>query len=174
MTLKGVTASPVSVSTTQPAVDSDAIAKKITALVDAYNAVVSATRSELTEKRVPTAANTSDLQKGQLFGDTGMNSMLSQLKSTMTQAVAGLGLTGLADLGISVPKAGGVLRGRARGQADGRQGKAQGRDRLDSTKVHELFAGKGATKGMSGADRRLRGQPDRHQRRDHRPDEVRR
>ena len=106
MTLKGITTSPVSVNTTQPAVDSDAIAKKITALVDAYNAVVTATRSELTEKRVPTATTTSDLQKGQLFGDTGMISMLNQLKSTMTQALTGLGLTGLADLGIGVPKAG--------------------------------------------------------------------
>ena len=40
VTLKGVTTSPASVSTTSPAVDQDAITKKITALVDAYNAVV--------------------------------------------------------------------------------------------------------------------------------------
>ena len=150
VSLKGVTASPVSVSTTQPAVDSDAIAKKITALVDAYNAVVSATRSELSEKRVPTAANTSDLQKGQLFGDTGMSSMLSQLKSTMTQAVADLGLTGLADLGISVPKAGASSEDARAGKLTVDQEKLKAAIGSDSTKVHELFAGKGATKGMSG------------------------
>ncbi|MDA0183871.1 flagellar filament capping protein FliD [Solirubrobacter phytolaccae] len=149
MTLKGVTTSPVSVTTTQPAVDSDAIAKKITALVDAYNAVVTSTRAELTEKRVPTANTTADLQKGQLFGDTGMTSMLNSLKSTMTKTLSGLGLTGLKDLGIDVPKAG-------TNAADARAGKLTiDTEKLktaianDYTKVKELFAGQGATKGLS-------------------------
>ena len=150
VTLKGITTSPVSVNTTQPAVDSDAIAKKITALVDAYNAVVTATRAELTEKRVPTANTTSDLQKGQLFGDSGMTSMLNSLKSTMTKTLSGLGLTGLKDLGIDVPKAG-------TNTADARAGKLTiDTDKLktaiaaDYTKVKELFSGQGATKGMAG------------------------
>ena len=55
LTLKGITSSPVSVNTAAPAVDTEAIAKKITALVDAYNAVVTSTRSEMTEKKIPTA-----------------------------------------------------------------------------------------------------------------------
>ena len=104
LTLKGITTSPVSVTTTPAAVDTEAITKKITALVDAYNAVVTATRAELTEKKIPTATTTSDLQKGQLFGDTGMTSMLGSLKASMTQTSRGLGLTSLADIGISVPK----------------------------------------------------------------------
>jgi flagellar hook-associated protein 2 len=139
----------VSVSTTQPAVDSDAIAKKITALVDAYNAVVTSTRAELTEKRVPTANSTSDLQKGQLFGDSGMTSMLNSLKDTMTKTLTGLGLTGLKDLGIDVPKAG-------TNSADARAGKLTiDTEKLktaiaaDYTKVKELFSGQGATKGLS-------------------------
>ena len=81
LTLKGITTSPVSVNTTPAAVDTEAITKKITALVDAYNAVVTATRTELTEKKIPTATTTTDLQKGQLFGDSGMTSML-QLRSS--------------------------------------------------------------------------------------------
>jgi len=148
MTLKGITNSPVSVNTTQPAVDSDAIAKKITALVDAYNAVVTSTRAELTEKRVPTANTTSDLQKGQLFGDSGMNSMLNSLKDTMTKSLSGLGLTSLKDLGIDVPKAG-------TNSADARAGKLSiDTEKLktaiaaDYTKVKELFSGQGATKGL--------------------------
>ena len=44
LTLKGITASPATVSTTSPAVDQDAITKKVTALVEAYNAVVTFTR----------------------------------------------------------------------------------------------------------------------------------
>ena len=108
LTLKGITASPASVTTTPPAVDTEAITKKVTALVDAYNAVVTATRPSSTEKKVPTAPRPRDLQKGQLFGDSGMNCMLRQLKTQMTQTVAGLGLTGLADLGIGVPKSRGA------------------------------------------------------------------
>lgn len=149
VSLKGITSSPVTVTTTQPAVNTEEIAKKVTALVDAYNAVVTATRAELTEKRVPTASTTSDLQKGQLFGDTGMTSMLNSLKDTMTKAISGLGLTGLADLGIGVPKAG-------TNSADARAGKLTiDQDKLkaaianDYTKVKELFSGQGATKGLS-------------------------
>jgi flagellar hook-associated protein 2 len=152
VTLKGVTSSPVTVTTTQPAIDAEAITKKITALVDAYNAVVTATRSELTEKKVPTATTSADLQKGQLFGDSGMTSMLNQLKTVMTKTLDGLGLTSLADLGISVPKA----TGGASTQ-DAKDGKLTiDTEKLaqaiaaDYTKVKELFSGKGATKGFSG------------------------
>jgi flagellar hook-associated protein 2 len=151
VTLKGVTTSPVSVTTSAATVDTTDIAKKITALVDAYNAVVTSSRSELTEKRIPTATTTSDLQKGQLFGDSGISSMLGQLKSQMTQVVTGLGLTGLADLGIGVPKA-----SNGAPTADAKAGKLvidteklNATLNADYTKVQELFAGKGATKGLT-------------------------
>ena len=99
-----MTSSPATITTNVAAIDKEAITKKITALVDAYNAVVTPRARSSTEKRVPTATTTSDLQKGRLFGDSGLSSMLSQLKTKMTQTVTGLGLTGLADLGIDVPK----------------------------------------------------------------------
>jgi flagellar hook-associated protein 2 len=151
LTLKGITTSPLSVNTTQPAVDTDAISKKITALVDAYNAVVTATRAELTEKKIPTAATSADLQKGQLFGDSGMNSMLSGLKNSMSQLVTGLGLTGLADLGIGVPKSsGGAISADAKaGKLTVDTTKLSAALAADYTKVRDLFAGKGATKGLS-------------------------
>jgi flagellar hook-associated protein 2 len=151
LTLKGITTSPVSVNTTQATIDSEAITKKITALVDAYNAVVTMTRSELAEKKVPTATTNSDLQKGQLFGDSGMSSMLSQLKRTMTSTLSGLGLTGLADIGITVPKATG-----AAATEDAKAGKlVVDSEKLkttlaaDYTKIRDLFAGKGTDKGLS-------------------------
>jgi flagellar hook-associated protein 2 len=151
LTLKGVTTSPTTVSTTSPAVDQDAITKKVTALVEAYNAVVTFTRLELNEKRVPGAATSADLQKGQLFGDSSLNGMLRQLKTQMTQSLSGLGLTGLGDLGIGIPKSTG-------GQTtqDAKDGKLTiDTEKLgkaiaaDYTKVRDLFAGKGATKGLS-------------------------
>jgi flagellar hook-associated protein 2 len=150
LTLKGVSASPVSVNTTQPAVDADAITKKITALVDAYNAVVTTTRAELTEKRIPTATTSSDLQKGQLFGDSGMNSMLSGLKNSMTQMLSGLGLTGLSDIGIGVPKSTGTTSEDAKaGKLTVDSAKLTAALAADYTKVRDMFAGVGATKGLA-------------------------
>ncbi len=151
LTLKGITASPASITTTSAAIDQEGVIKKVQALVDAYNTVVTSVRAELTEKSVPTANTTSDLQKGKLFGDSGLTSMLSQLKEQMRQTVTGLGLTSLADLGIDLPKASGGTP-----TEDAKAGKfSLDVDKLktalnaDFTKVRDLFAGKGATKGIS-------------------------
>jgi flagellar hook-associated protein 2 len=151
LTLKGISTSPVSVNTTQPAVDADGITKKITALVDAYNAVVTSARAELTEKKVPTATTSTDLQKGQLFGDSGMNSLLSGLKNSMSQLVTGLGFTSLADIGIGVPKStgGAVTEDGKAGKLVVDSTKLSAAIAADYTKVRDLFAGQGATKGLS-------------------------
>jgi len=152
LTLKGVTASPLSVTTTAAAIDTAGVSKKVQTLVDAYNAVVTATRAQVTEKSDPKATTTSGLQAGTLFGDSGLNSMLSQLKGQMTQAVSGLGLKSLADLGITIPK----TTGGATTQ-DAKDGKMVFDSTVlttalnsDWTKVRELFTGKGTTKGVSG------------------------
>jgi flagellar hook-associated protein 2 len=151
LTLKGVTTSPTSVTTTPAAIDTEAVTKKVQALVDAYNAVVSATRTELTEKSDPKATTSSGLKVGTLFGDSGLTSMLGSLKNQMTQVVTGLGLTGLKDLGIDVPK----TTGGAPTQ-DAKDGKLTLDTtkftevlNADFTKVRELFTGKGTTKGIS-------------------------
>ena len=96
--------------------------------------------------------------------------MLGSLKSQMTQVVTGLGLTGLADLGISVPKStGGTTTEDAKaGKMTFDTAKFAEVLNADYTKVRDLFAGKGATKGISSADLRLRRLADRHQRRAHR------
>jgi flagellar hook-associated protein 2 len=151
LTLKGVSASPVTVTTTQPAVDMDAITKKIQALVDAYNAFVTSARSELSEKRVPNANTSSDLQKGQLFGDTGLVSILGQLKSTMTKTLTGLGLKNLADIGVTVPKAGASPEDAKDGKLTVDSEKLKTVLNADYTKVKELFAGNGTTKGLGSA-----------------------
>jgi len=150
LTLKGVSSSPVTVATTQPAVDLDAVATKIKALVDAYNTVVSSTRTELAEKRVPGATTSADLKTGQLFGDSGMTSMLSSLRTTMTKTLSGLGLTGLADIGITLPKAGASLEDAKAGKLVVDSDKLKTALANDYTKVKELFAGNtSGTKGMT-------------------------
>ena len=150
VTLKGITTSPASVNTTQPAVDTKGIVDKVTALVNAYNDVVTTTRAQLTEKRDPTATTTAGLQAGALFGDTQLNSMLSSLKTQMTQTLSGLGLAGLADIGIAIPKASSTV------SQDAKDGKlVLDTDKLtaavnaDYTKVRDLFAGKTGVKGFA-------------------------
>jgi flagellar hook-associated protein 2 len=110
VTLKGVTAAPATLAVGEPALDRDAVKTKVKAFVDAYNTLVDATRSEMTEK--PIANPTSEFQAGygQLYGDTGLQSMLNALRRQMTNIVADAGLNDLGDLGISIPKSsGGVV-----------------------------------------------------------------
>jgi flagellar hook-associated protein 2 len=110
VTMKGVTSAPASIGVGEPALDRDAIKTKVKAFVDAYNAVVDATRAEMTEK--PIANPTSEFQAGygQLYGDTGLQSMLSALRRQMGKALGTADINELSDLGIGIPKSsGGVV-----------------------------------------------------------------
>ena len=129
-----------------------------------------------TEKSDPKATTTADLQKGKLFGDSGLTSMLCQLKSQMTQAVTGLGLTGLADLGIDVPKTtGGASSEDAKaGKLDDRHREAHQGARRRLHQGPRPVRRQGRHEGHLRPGRRLRRHPDRHQRRAHRPHDVRR
>jgi flagellar hook-associated protein 2 len=151
LTLKGITTSPASITTTPATIDTAAVTKKVQAFVDAYNAVVTTTRADLSEKSVPKAKTSADLMAGQLFGDMGLDSMLSQLKNQMTQTVSGLGLTSLADIGITIPKATGAAS--TDDAKDGKlvfdSSKLTSALASDWTKVRDLFSGKGTTKGIS-------------------------
>ena len=130
ITLKGVTAAPATVTVGAPELDRDAVKGKIKAFVDAYNAVVDTTRAKVTEKAVSSPTSAFQAGLGQLYGDTGLNSMLSSLRAQMTEIVAGAGINDLADLGIGVPKAtGGVV------SEDGKAGRLV----LDETKLTEAL-----------------------------------
>jgi flagellar hook-associated protein 2 len=105
---KGITAAPVSVTVTEPALDRDAIKGKVKAFVDAYNAVVDTARSKLTEQRVKSPTSDFQAARGQLFGDSGMNAMLSKLRQDMAKVVSDAGINDLGDLGVGIPKATGT------------------------------------------------------------------
>jgi flagellar hook-associated protein 2 len=110
ITLKGVTTAPATIGVGEPGLDRDAIKTKVKAFVDAYNAVVDASRAEMTEK--PIANPTSEFQAGYgtLYGDTGLQSMLNALRRQMTNVVNDAGINDLGDLGVSIPKSnGGVV-----------------------------------------------------------------
>jgi flagellar hook-associated protein 2 len=110
MTLKGVTSSPAAISVTEPTLDRDAVKTRIKAFVDAYNAVVDSTRSEMTEKPIANATGQFDTAVGALYGDSGLSSMLNALRRQMTNIVNASGVNDLSDLGIGMPaSAGGVV-----------------------------------------------------------------
>ena len=155
--LKGVVTTFTSVTVGTPSTDGEAMKTKVKAFVDAYNAVVTSTRSKLTEKGVAGATTTTDAAKGQLFGDSGLLSMLSSLRVRMGERVAGLsGLDDLSDIGITVPKATGTT------SQDAKDGKLAIDDAklsqalaADPSKVRDLFEGFSASldafiKGQTG------------------------
>jgi flagellar hook-associated protein 2 len=151
ITLTGVTTSPVTITTNEATIDKASIKSKVKAFVDAYNAVVDLTRTDISEKKVVNASTTADLQKGQLFGDLGLNGMLSSLKETLTKTVANIGgLDSLADIGISVPKSTGVITEDAKaGKLTFDETALDGQLDKDWTQVQTLFNGVGARKGFS-------------------------
>jgi flagellar hook-associated protein 2 len=103
VTLKGVTTQPAAINVSEPTLDRDALKKKITDFVNAYNAVVDTVRSDIKEKPVASPTGAFDAGLGQLYGDTGMQSMLSALRRQMTNITAGAGINDLSDLGIGLP-----------------------------------------------------------------------
>lgn len=103
-TLKSKTAvgATVGVTVGAPGPDKDAIVTKVKAFVTAYNDVVKTARADLTEKPVVNGKTTADVQKGTLFGDSGLNAMLSQFRSTLSAPIDGLtGLKSMGDIGVS-------------------------------------------------------------------------
>jgi flagellar hook-associated protein 2 len=151
ITLAGVTSSPVTITTNEATIDKSAIKTKVQAFVDAYNAVVDLTRTDINEKGVINASSTADLQKGTLFGDLGLTGMLSSLKNTLTSTVANIGsLKGLSDIGISVPKSTGVVTEDAKaGKLTFDSKVLDGALDKDWTQVKTLFTGVGARKGFA-------------------------
>jgi flagellar hook-associated protein 2 len=152
--LKGVTSSPVSVTIDPPAPDTDKVKTKVKAFVDAYNALVDATNSRVSEKSVKDAQNTTDASKGQFFGDSGLTGMLSQLRRGMSDAFATVGnpaaLNELSELGVSTGASTGAL------SEDGKLGKLTiDTDKLtealttDPVSVRRMFSGIGGAGGLT-------------------------
>jgi flagellar hook-associated protein 2 len=154
LTLKGLTSAPAGITVGAPALDKEAVTAKLKAFVTAYNDVIAATNTELTERPVANATSSVDARKGQLYGDIGLKSMLSQMRQLAQDSIAGLGngsIDNLIDLGISVPKGTG-----GQSTADAKAGKLvidetklSAALEADWTQVRAFFAD--TTKGFSKA-----------------------
>jgi flagellar hook-associated protein 2 len=123
VTLKTTTSAPVSVTVSDPGIDTDSVKTKVAAFVTAYNNTVDLIRGKIAEKPVPNATTTLDANKGLLFGD----SMLSGMLTTMRAQIGDL-----SDLGIST--------GAASGTAKFSDDAVAGHLTVDSTKLTAALA----------------------------------
>lgn len=86
-----------------PGLDTAAIKDKLKTFVEAYNSLVSNVRSRVAEKTVAGATTAAEAAKGVFFGDSAMNSMLSRLRTSMTDTVTGnaASMDEMRELGIT-------------------------------------------------------------------------
>jgi flagellar hook-associated protein 2 len=145
LSLKGTTASAVSVTVGAPALDQEAVKSKVRAFVEAYNAVVTLARNEMSETKVLSPTSNFDAAKGALFGDSGLSSMLSKLRTQMGEDYTGLGnastLDDLTDIGISSGKVGSTAAQAKSGLLRIDETKLADAIANDSQAVRRLFGG---------------------------------
>jgi flagellar hook-associated protein 2 len=113
LTLKGVTGGAAAITVGAPGMDAAKVKEKVTAFVDAYNDLIKTSRGFLDEKRIPNVESAEDATAGVLFGDTGLSSMLTRMRTMVGGTVAGnpTAMDELRELGISTGSAtGGTAR----------------------------------------------------------------
>ena len=130
LTFNSTTPSPVTITVGSPGLNTDAVKKKITDYVNAYNALIDTVNTKVTEKTVAKDDQqfTSDATKGMLFGDTGLTGMISKLRGLSVADDPLNAWDSLADLGITTGKPGAAT-------ADSKLGKLQ----IDTTKLTDLL-----------------------------------
>jgi len=99
LTLRAPTTSPITVNVGTPAPDRAQTIAAVKTFVSAYNDAVTKLRAELTEKRVANPATAADAQKGDLFGDPLLSSVLDDMRTVISGTT--VGGKALADIGIS-------------------------------------------------------------------------
>jgi flagellar hook-associated protein 2 len=131
LTLKGISTATVNVS--NPNVPRDTLVTKLKAFVSAYNDAVDFASDKLSEKKVANPANQSDAAKGVLFGDGGLRSVLTSMRSIVGNVVAGNPASSqlLSQIGLST----GAVVGSSATSADSIKGKLT----LDESKLNSAL-----------------------------------
>jgi flagellar hook-associated protein 2 len=107
LTLKGTTgATPTTVTVGAPGPDQSAIVAKVKAFVEQYNSTIDFVRSKVNEKPVVKPETLADANKGVLYRDPALTSLLSRMRVALTDQYAEgegnpLSLDQLSELGIS-------------------------------------------------------------------------
>ncbi|MGO9490160.1 MAG: flagellar filament capping protein FliD [Solirubrobacteraceae bacterium] len=95
LTLGGVTttAGPVTVDVQAPGPSTAAIEAQVQSFVKLYNTTVETLEKQITTKPIQGASNAKEYGVGTMFGDTELMGLLSRMRSSMYEAVAGLPAT---------------------------------------------------------------------------------
>lgn len=94
LTVSALTNGPATIDVTEPAPDTASIATKIKSFVSAYNAAVELIENKVSEETVKEPKTQEEANKGVLFGDGALNSLLSGMRQTLSES-------GLGTLGVS-------------------------------------------------------------------------
>jgi flagellar hook-associated protein 2 len=94
LTVSALTTGPATVSVTEPAPDTKSIATKIKTFVSAYNAAVELIEAKVGEETVREPKTIEEANKGSLFGDSALNSLLAGMRQTLSES-------GLGELGVT-------------------------------------------------------------------------
>ncbi len=94
LTVSALTSGPATVAVTEPAPNTKEIAGKIKTFVSAYNAAVELIQTRVGEESVREPKTQEEANKGILFGDTALNSLLAGMRQTLSES-------GLGALGVS-------------------------------------------------------------------------
>lgn len=104
LTLKGATTG-TGIDVTAPAIDPAAVTTAITTFVNDYNTAMSTIRTYTTQAPVANPQNAQDQSQGVLYGDTGLESLMDQLRGAIGQEFTGVGnstsMDLLSEIGIS-------------------------------------------------------------------------
>lgn len=94
LTLGAVTTGPATITVGEPAPSTKAIAEAVKTFVNAYNAAVEYIEAKTSEQPVKEPKTQEEANKGILFGDSGLTSLLSQMRETLSES-------GMGALGVS-------------------------------------------------------------------------
>jgi len=93
LTASALTNGPATIAVTEPAPETKAIAAKIKTFVSAYNAAVELIEAKVGEETVREPKTQEEANKGVLFGDGSLNSLLAGMRQTLSES--GLGALGV-------------------------------------------------------------------------------
>jgi flagellar hook-associated protein 2 len=94
LAVSALTAGPATISVTEPAPDTASIAAKVKTFVSAYNSAVELIEAKVSEETVREPKTQEEANKGVLFGDGALNSLLSGMRMALSES-------GLGELGVS-------------------------------------------------------------------------
>jgi len=139
------TSGPVTINVAAPGANVKVIEEKIEAFVTQYNAMIEALHKAITTKPVAGASKPEELEKGALYSDLELSSLVSHMRSTMVDAVKGLPaeMSSPFDIGLGP----GAAKGTSASQAS-----IEGMIKLEPKKLAEAIAGnpEGVEKMLQG------------------------